>query len=68
MENIGALRSGVFTAIVDQKPEVNNEPQKLSEKLEVSNQTGTVTYADYDEESALVKPVTDRGTLFDVLF
>ena len=68
MENIGALRSGVFTAIVDQHTEANNEAEKAADKMKDPDQAGAVTYSENDDKSALVKPVTDRGTLFDVMF
>lgn len=67
MENISALRSGVFTALIDQRPETTHEAEKAEEKVKDPNQLGAATVTEQNgDKSALVQPVTDRGTLFDV--
>ena len=69
METHVALSSGVLDRIVDCQTTGNQTVQKSLEILENKpNTLGATTYADNNSErTALLAPITDRGTLFDIL-
>jgi len=68
MEVHGAISAGVFTALVDQHPSEKPEPVKPSAEIRRPSLEGTATYSPADVGEALVAPVTERGTLFDLMF
>ncbi len=68
MEIHGALSSGFFTAVVDQQTPAQTSEKKPLQINADPARLGAVTYSNLPEESnSLIKPITDRGTLFDVL-
>lgn len=69
METHVALGSGVLTTMVDYQTTGTHAAERSLENLENEpNTLGATTYTDQNfERTALLAPVTDRGTLFDVL-
>ena len=69
METHVALSSGVLDRITDCQNSGNQITKKSLENLEKEpNTLGATTYTDnHFERIALLAPITDRGTLFDIL-
>jgi len=69
METHVTLSSGVLTKMVDYQTTGTHSATKSLENLENKpNFLGATTYSnDHFERNALLAPITDRGTLFDVL-
>ena len=69
MEVHGALSTGVFTAVVDQQNIAEERTTKALENVEnkpIPAGADEQTNGQFDQ-NALITPVTQRGTLFDIL-
>ena len=68
MEIHGALSSGFFTKVVDHQVPSETVERKPQPETAAPERLGAVTYSNpLEENNSLIAPVTDRGTLFDVL-
>ncbi|MCK5148617.1 hypothetical protein KAR48_17820 [bacterium] len=68
MEVHGAISAGVFTALVDQHSTEKQEPVKPSVEIRRPSLEGTATYSPNEEGETLVATITERGTMFDMMF